>query len=94
MDFARVLEIARPYLGEVVGVHGDWTPLDDREWLRRRLGIEEPDGLLSHGRAQRLIYLRRYAAKLSYELELHAAPDGRSPKATHRAPRFRDIFRS
>ena len=33
MDFARVLEIARPYLGEVVGVYGDWTPLDGRESL-------------------------------------------------------------
>jgi homospermidine synthase len=33
MDFARVLEIARPYLGDVVGVHGDWTPLDGRERL-------------------------------------------------------------
>jgi homospermidine synthase len=33
MDFARVLEIARPYLGEVVGVRGDWTPLDGRERL-------------------------------------------------------------
>jgi homospermidine synthase len=33
MDFARVLDIARPYLGEVVGVHGDWTPLDGRESL-------------------------------------------------------------
>src|SRR5436190_208178 len=33
MDFARVLGIARPYLGEMVGVHGDWTPLDDRERL-------------------------------------------------------------
>ncbi len=33
MDFARVLEIARPYLGEIVGVYGDWTPLADRERL-------------------------------------------------------------
>lgn len=33
MDFRRVLEIARPYLGEVVGVYGDWTPLDGRERL-------------------------------------------------------------
>jgi homospermidine synthase len=33
MDFARVLEIARPYLGEIVGVYGDWTPLQDRERL-------------------------------------------------------------
>jgi homospermidine synthase len=33
MDFARVLDVARPYLGEMVGVHGDWTPLDGRERL-------------------------------------------------------------
>ncbi|HUC71886.1 MAG TPA: saccharopine dehydrogenase C-terminal domain-containing protein [Stellaceae bacterium] len=33
MDFRRVLEVARPYLGEVVGVHGSWTPLDGRESL-------------------------------------------------------------
>ena len=33
MDFARVLDIAGPYLGDMVGVSGDWTPLDDRERL-------------------------------------------------------------
>ena len=33
MDFARILEIAGPYLGDVVGVWGDWTPLADRESL-------------------------------------------------------------
>jgi homospermidine synthase len=33
LDFARVLEIARPYLGEVVGVRGEWTPLAGRETL-------------------------------------------------------------
>jgi homospermidine synthase len=33
LDFERVLDIARPYLGEVVGVFGDWTPLDGREIL-------------------------------------------------------------
>ena len=33
MDFERVLEICRPYLGELVGVYGDWTPLADRERL-------------------------------------------------------------
>jgi len=33
LDFERVLEIARPYLGEIVGVYGDWTPLDGRETL-------------------------------------------------------------
>ncbi len=33
MDFARILEIAGPYLGDVVGVYGDWTPLAERERL-------------------------------------------------------------
>ncbi|MBV9150497.1 MAG: homospermidine synthase [Alphaproteobacteria bacterium] len=33
LDFERVLEICRPYLGEVAGVYGDWTPLIDRERL-------------------------------------------------------------
>ena len=32
-DHALVLEIAKPYLGEVVGVYGDWTPLRDRGQL-------------------------------------------------------------
>jgi homospermidine synthase len=32
LDHALVLEIAEPYLGEMVGVHGDWTPLRDRGW--------------------------------------------------------------
>ena len=30
MDFRRCLEIQRPYLGPVVGVYTDWTPLSDR----------------------------------------------------------------
>jgi homospermidine synthase len=30
MDHARVLEICAPYLGEVVGVYSDWTPLQGR----------------------------------------------------------------
>jgi homospermidine synthase len=33
LDFERVIQIARPYLGDVVGVYGDWTPLDGREQL-------------------------------------------------------------
>ena len=30
LDYARVLEVARPYLGPVVGRYSDWTPLDGR----------------------------------------------------------------
>jgi homospermidine synthase len=32
LDHELVLKIARPYLGEVAGVYGDWTPLRDRDW--------------------------------------------------------------
>jgi len=30
IDFRRNLEICSPYLGPVVGVYSDWTPLFDR----------------------------------------------------------------
>ena len=30
VDHESVLAIARPYLGELVGEYGDWTPLKDR----------------------------------------------------------------
>jgi homospermidine synthase len=33
MDHAVVMEVAMPYLGEVAGVWGDWTPLKDRNPL-------------------------------------------------------------
>jgi hypothetical protein len=46
--------------------------IGDPEWLRRRLGVTDPGPVLAHERAQRLLYLRRYAGKLSYELELHS----------------------
>jgi len=33
LDFERVLDICRPYLGKVVGAYSDWTPLEGRETL-------------------------------------------------------------
>ncbi|HJV50871.1 MAG TPA: saccharopine dehydrogenase NADP-binding domain-containing protein [Noviherbaspirillum sp.] len=33
LDHEAIMQIARPYLGEVVGAYGDWTPLQDRERL-------------------------------------------------------------
>ena len=33
MDHARCLEVQRPYLGPVVGIYTDWTPLSDRPGL-------------------------------------------------------------
>jgi hypothetical protein len=45
--------------------------VEDREWLAARLGVAETRPLLGFARAGRLLMLRRYAAKLAYELELH-----------------------
>ena len=33
LDYVRVLEVARPYLGPVVGAYSDWTPLEARGTL-------------------------------------------------------------
>ena len=35
------------------------------------LGVEDPEAAVAHARAARLVLLRRYSAKLAYELELH-----------------------
>jgi hypothetical protein len=45
----------------------------DRGWLREHLSAAGADELVEYARAVRLVYMRRYAAKLAYELELHAA---------------------
>ena len=48
---------------------------EDPEWLTARLGVADPAPVVSHARAVKLVMLRRYAAKIAYELELHdAAP--------------------
>ena len=33
LPFDEVLKLCRPYLGDVVGVYTDWTPLAERSWL-------------------------------------------------------------
>jgi hypothetical protein len=43
-------------------------------WLERVLGADEADAAIEHARASRLLYLRRYSAKITYEVELHG-PD-------------------
>ena len=48
----------------------------DPVWLSDVLGIAEPEPFSGHARAVKLVMLRRYAAKLACELELHSpAPD-------------------
>ena len=49
--------------------------VDDPAWLARRLDVPRPAELASQGAAQLLFFVRRYAAKLLYELEFHSADD-------------------
>lgn len=43
LDHDEVLDFIRPYLGEVVGVYSDWTPLTDRSKLfEEKLDREDP----------------------------------------------------
>ena len=44
-------------------------------WLRRRLDVGRPEDYFAETLVSHLIFLRRYAAKLLYELELHSTDD-------------------
>ncbi len=63
--------------------------VEDPIWLERRLGVRDAGVLASYARAHRLVYLRRYAAKLAYELELHGNPD--APLEQH-AERYANLL--
>jgi hypothetical protein len=43
----------------------------DPEWLRAVLGVSDPAPAVAHARAAKLVMLRRYSAKIAYEVELH-----------------------
>jgi hypothetical protein len=47
--------------------------VNEPEWLARRLDFARPDEFASEAAAGLLYFVRRYAAKFLYELELHAA---------------------
>jgi hypothetical protein len=49
--------------------------VEDPVWLERRLGVSDPADAIAYARAHRLLYLRRYAGKLAYEMELHGPGD-------------------
>jgi hypothetical protein len=44
----------------------------DPVWLEATLDVRDPDAAIAHARAVRLVMLRRYSAKIAYEVELHA----------------------
>ncbi len=52
----------------------------NRRWLREALGIQDAESLLRHQHLYELYMLRRYAAKIDYELTLHESA-GLSGKA-------------
>jgi hypothetical protein len=47
--------------------------VENPEWLARHLDIDDSSALAAHARAYRLVYLRRYAGKIAYEVELHGS---------------------
>jgi hypothetical protein len=48
---------------------------DEPAWLTRRLDVPRPDEFSREGATGLLYFVRRYCAKLLYELEFHAADD-------------------
>ena len=48
---------------------------DDPAWLARRLDFPRPAEFAAEGAAHLLFFVRRYAAKLLYELEFHSTDD-------------------
>jgi len=48
---------------------------DDPAWLARRLDFPRPAEFASEGAAHLLFFVRRYSAKLLYELEFHSTDD-------------------
>ncbi len=64
----------------------------DPAWLARHLRVEDPSGIVGHARAAKLVLLRRYAAKLVYEVELHDAPADKELRTTY-AQRLSDALR-
>jgi hypothetical protein len=45
---------------------------NDPAWLREKLDVMDAGPIDAQARAAKLVFLRRYAAKLAYELELHS----------------------
>jgi hypothetical protein len=59
----------------------------DPVWLERRLDFPRPHEYAAEGATQLLWLLRRYSAKLLYEIEFHAAPD-----VTLMRPRYTELL--
>src|SRR4029453_11078576 len=76
---SRELPMEDKCLGDNAVTEG-WAMLrqnltDKPAWLRRRLDMPRPDEYAIEGATGLLYFVRRYAAKLLYELEFHSADD-------------------
>jgi hypothetical protein len=60
---------------------------DEPAWLTRRLDVGRPEELAREGATGLLYFVRRYCAKLLYELEFHAVDD-----VTVMAPRYVELL--
>src|SRR3954469_11408725 len=88
---ARELPMEERRLGDNAVTEG-WAMLlqhltDEPAWLRRRLDMPRPDEYAVEGATGLLYFVRRYAAKLLYELEFFVADD-----VTTLQPRYVDIL--
>jgi len=76
---SRNLSVEERRLGDNAVTEG-WAMLlqhltDEPGWLNRRLDFPRADEFAAEGAAGLLFFVRRYCAKLLYELEFHAADD-------------------
>jgi hypothetical protein len=60
---------------------------DEPRWLQRRLDMPRPDEFAIEGATGLLYFVRRYAAKLLYEIEFHTADD-----PTTMRPRYAELL--
>ena len=68
---ARTTILSGPNEGQVNSA----VIIGDRAWLTRMLDFARPREFAEEGAAHLLFFVRRYCAKLLYELEFHAADD-------------------
>jgi len=76
---SRNLEMEEKRLGDVAVTEG-WAMLmqhltDEPAWLTRKLDFPRPSEYASEGMMWLLFFVRRYCAKLIYELEFHTSDD-------------------
>ena len=85
------LRVEEKRLGDNAVTEG-WAMLfdhlvEDRAWLSSLLDFPRPETFAAEGAVQKLFFVRRYCAKLLYELEFHAAAD-----VTQLRPRYVELL--